>query len=197
MWKFLLDPVIQAIFFLIAVGALAFVAWDLYDEARNPSPTMAFSRRRREPPASEPPASGPPRGRTRVEASVEVWTDAQGDVHGSVLRGPCQARRLEELSREECEAQAAYCREHDPAAAVGLDAYIRFRFGPRRRHEAPRPEGGMTRAAAFAELGLGEGASEAQVHAAWRAMIKQHHPDHGGSHARAARINQAKAVLEG
>jgi hypothetical protein len=192
MWKFLLDPVIQGLFFLMAASALAFVAWDLFDEARNPSPTMAFNRRRREAPRTEA-----PRPRAQVEPSVETWTDAQGDTQGRVLRGPCRGRRLDELSREECDAQAAYCREHDPAAAVALESYVRFRFGQRRRYEAPRPEGGMTRAAAFAELGLGEGASDAQIHAAWRAMMKKHHPDHGGSHARAARINQAKAVLEG
>ncbi len=55
----------------------------------------------------------------------------------------------------------------------------------------------MTRAAALAELGLRDGASEAEIHSAYRALIKKHHPDHGGSHARAARINQAKAALEG
>jgi hypothetical protein len=194
MWTFLLDPVIQGLFFLLAVGALAYVAWDLFDEARNPSPRMAFARRKREPPRTEA-----PRARIRVEASVEFWTDVQGEIHGRVTRGPCRGRRLEELSQDECEAQAAYCREHDPTAAVGVEGYIRFRFGPRGRPEPPpKPEsGGMTRAAAFAELGLAEGASEAEIQAAWRALMKKHHPDHGGSHARAARINQAKAALEG
>jgi hypothetical protein len=191
MWTFLLDPVIQGLLFLLAVSALAFVVWDLYDEARNPSPATPLGRRR------EPPRSEPPRARTRVESSVEMWTDVQGEIHGRVLRGPSRGQRLDELSREDCEAQAAYCREHDPAAAVGVENYVRFRFGPRRRYEPPRPDGGMTRAAALAELGLQEGASEAEVHAAWRAMIKTHHPDHGGSHAKAARINQAKAALEG
>jgi len=194
MWKFLLDPVIQGLLFLLAVAALAYVGWDLYDEARNPSPAMPFVRRRRETPRPAPAAARP---RMRVEPSVETWTDAQGETQGRVQRGPCRGRRLDELSREDCEAQVGYCRDHDPASAVAMESYIRFRFGPQRRYEPPPPQGGMTRGAALAELGLAEGASEAEIHAAYRAMIKQHHPDHGGSHAKAARINQAKAALEG
>jgi hypothetical protein len=194
MWKFLLDPVIQGLLFLLAVAALAYVGWDLYDEARNPSPAMPFARRRPEPPR----AAAAARPRVRLEPSVETWTDAQGETQGRVLRGPCRGRRLDELSREDCDRQAGYCREHDPASALAMESYIRFRFGAQRRYEPPPPpQGGMTRAAALAELGLREGASEADIHAAYRTMIKLHHPDHGGSHAKAARINQAKAALEG
>jgi len=193
MWKFLLDPVIQGLLFLLAVAALAYVGWDLYDEARNPSPAMPFARRRREPQRAAAAAARP---RVRLEPSVESWTDAQGETQGRVLRGPCRGRRLEELSREDCDRQATYCRDHDPGAALAMESYIRFRFGPQRRYEPP-PQGGMTRGAALAELGLTEGASDAEIHAAYRSMIKLHHPDHGGSHAKAARINQAKAALEG
>lgn len=192
MWKFLLDPVIQGLLFLLAVAALAYVGWDLFDEARSPSAAMPSVRRRREPPRQAAAA----RPRVRLEPSVETWTDAQGETQGRVQRGPCRGRRLDELNREDCERQAVYCRDHDPAAAVALESYIRFRFGPQRRYE-PQPAGGITRGAALAELGLREGASEADIHAAYRAMIKLHHPDHGGSHAKAARINQAKAALEG
>jgi len=40
---------------------------------------------------------------------------------------------------------------------------------------------------ALAELGVQEGASEAEIRAAYWAMIAQHRPDRGGSHAKAAR----------
>ncbi len=131
----------------------------------------------------------------RPEASVEIWTNAQGETCGRVRRGPCRGMRLEEMSREECEAQAAYCREHDPSAAAALEGFMRQRFAQRRRADPPRAEGAMTRTSALAELGLEEGASQADIHSAYRKLIMKHHPDHGGSHAKAARLNQARDLL--
>ena len=192
MWKFLLDPVFQALAFLLTLAALAFVAWDLYDSARDPTPASNFAARRRERPREAP----PPRPRVHVEPSAEIWTDGQGETRGRVRRGPCRGMKLEDMSREQCEAQAAYARDHDPATAAGLETFIRHKFGTQRRYDA-RPAGGLTRAEALAELGLSEGATTADVHAAYRALIKKHHPDHGGSHAKAARINQAKDLLAG
>jgi DnaJ-domain-containing protein 1 len=192
MWKFLLDPVFQTIAFLLTLAALGFVVWDLYEDAGDPAPSPGYVGRRRE----KPRQAEAPRRRTRVEPSVEIWTDAQGRTHGRVRRGPCRGMKLEDMSREECDTQAAYVREHDPAASVGLESFIRHRFGAQRRYE-PRPTGGITRAEALAELGLSEGATAADIQAAYRALIKRHHPDHGGSHAKAARINQAKELLVG
>ena len=193
MWTFLLDPVTQGIFALFAVGALGYVSWDLYDEAQNPSPSGAFKRRRR----AEPQPTFTPRPRAKTDACVETWRDAAGDLQGRVTRGPARNLRLDELSRSQCEAQIAYARDHDPSSVEILQAYVRQRFEPKRRYEPPRRDGEMTRGDALAELGLREGASEAEIHAAWRGLIKRHHPDHGGSHAKAARINAAKAALEG
>jgi hypothetical protein len=193
MWTFLLDPVFQGLAFLLAFGALGFVAWDLYDEARDPSPAAPFARSRRATPRRAP----PPRAKAYFEPSVEIWTDSQGETRGRVRRGPCRGMKLEEMSREECEAQAAYAREHDPPAAAALESYIRLRFARRRRYETQRADGEMSRAQAYAELGLGEGASAAEIHAAYRKLIKTHHPDHGGSHAKAARLNRAKDLLVG
>jgi hypothetical protein len=192
MWKFLLDPVFQALAFLLTLGALAYVAWDLYDEARDPSPASNLRARRREPPRE----AAPQRKRVHVEPSIEIWTDGQGETRGRVRRGPSRGLKLEEMSREQCDAQAIYARNHDPAAAVGLDAFIRQKFGTQRRYEA-NPASGLSRMQALAELGLSDGATAADVQAAYRALIKQHHPDHGGSHAKAARINQAKDLLAG
>jgi DnaJ domain len=191
MWKFLLDPGVQALAFLIAVSALAYVAWDLFEDGGNPSPVSAAARRRR----AQPSGSEPPRRRPQFESSLEMWTDGVGETRGRVRRGPCRNMRLEEMSRAECETQAAYAREHDPAAAVALETYIRHRFGREPRFE-PKP-GGLSRAEALAELGLGEGASVNDIHSAYRKLIKKHHPDHGGSHAKAARLNQAKDLLAG
>ena len=188
MWTFLLDSGVQTVIFLVAAAALGLVVWDLYDGARDPAPAMRFARRR---PVAPPPA--PKRERVHVEPSVQIWTDGSGETRGSVRRGPSQGMRLEDMSREECEAQCAYCRQHDYPAAIALEAYIRARF----RRERPRAAGASARDKALAELGLAGGATEADIHAAYLTMIKRHHPDHGGSTARAARINQAKDLLLG
>ena len=55
----------------------------------------------------------------------------------------------------------------------------------------------MTRAEAFAVLGLAEGASGAEIQAAHRRLIQRVHPDVGGSADLAARINRAKDILLG
>ena len=189
MWTFLLDPGVQAVAFLVAATALGFVAFDLYMDARDPAPPQRFARRRR--PAAPPP--GPARERVHVEPSVHIWIDAAGETRGSVRRDPCQGMRLEDMNREECEAQCAYCRQHDYPAAIALEAYIRARF----RRERPRAAVASARGQALAELGLAESAAEADIHAAYLTLIKRHHPDHGGSTAKAARINQAKDFLLG
>ena len=55
--------------------------------------------------------------------------------------------------------------------------------------------GAMSRKEALEVLGLAEGASAADIIRAHRALMKKFHPDHGGSTALAARVNQAKDVL--
>ena len=55
----------------------------------------------------------------------------------------------------------------------------------------------MTKADAYDILGLEAGASEQDIIAAHRRLMKQFHPDQGGSDYLAARINQAKDLLLG
>jgi hypothetical protein len=61
----------------------------------------------------------------------------------------------------------------------------------------PRGTGAMSRAEALSVLGLSEGATPDEIRAAHRRLIKQSHPDKGGSSYLAAKINQAKDVLLG
>jgi hypothetical protein len=88
----------------------------------------------------------------------------------------------------------------DSDSARLLETYLDRRFGPDWRSApefAASPRSSMTRAEAFAVLGLSEGASEDEIRAAHRRLILQTHPDKGGSDYLAAKINEAKDVLLG
>ena len=55
--------------------------------------------------------------------------------------------------------------------------------------------GKMGRAEALDVLGLVDPVSDADVRAAWVQMMRAAHPDGGGSHGLASRVNQARDVL--
>ncbi len=148
--------------------------------------------------------SGARGGSSAVEtASVRMTLDhASGDMDGEVLRGPYEGKRLSELTRPEVEEILASALNDDPDAAALLHAYIERRFGDRSSASADEAGGSggggpMTRADALNVLGLQDGASDDDVRAAHRRLMKAIHPDAGGSGWLAAQINQAKEVLLG
>jgi DnaJ homolog subfamily C member 19 len=61
----------------------------------------------------------------------------------------------------------------------------------------PPRSGAMTREEAYQVLGLQPGASEAEIRAAHRRLMRSAHPDSGGSDWVAARVNQARDTLMG
>jgi hypothetical protein len=143
-------------------------------------------------------------GWAKTHHVLETYFNTEtGSMSGYVLEGPFAGRRLEDLSRTECMRLHELCRMEDPEAASFLEAYMTYRYaggGEAQQRRAPRPppstgDGPMTYESAYAILGLQVGASDTEVHKAHRALIKKHHPDRGGSHAQAARINQAKDML--
>ena len=162
-----------------------------------------------------------PRGWSRASPFLETFEDLNsGALSGLVVSGMFAGRRLEDLSRSECLRLSEICRDaNDDYGMWFLQSYLNRRFagaagtrggaGGRKeeepaksRHAPPPPfespeDGSMTRERAYATLGLGVGASEAEIHNAHRAMIKKYHPDHGGTDAQAALINRAKDVLLG
>lgn len=137
-------------------------------------------------------------------ATIEMRLDLDtGAISGSVFAGPYQGRALSSLDRPECLRLLEICERDDPEGARLLETYLDRRFSGWREadegeSQARRSAGGsgsMTHDEAYEVLGLAKGARAEEIIRAHRALMKKIHPDHGGSTALAARVNQAKDVL--
>ncbi len=143
-----------------------------------------------------------------------------GTMEGTVREGPYRGRRLEELREEELLDLWRACRAEDEQSTQVLEAWLDRVHGPawreaagagddaagggedaRARAESAGQRGatgaGMTVEEAYEILGLAPGASDAEIRSAHRRLMRQFHPDHGGSNYLAAKINQAKELLLG
>jgi hypothetical protein len=140
--------------------------------------------------------------RTEVRTTfLQAWIDhGTGDVGGTVLTGRFAGRALDRLSDSELLDLHEECTGDADSLRV-LEAYLDRRLNVDWRTARQPPPGGprtdMTRAEALAVLGLAEGASEQEIKAAHRRLIRRTHPDAGGTADLAARINRAKDVLVG
>ena len=144
--------------------------------------------------------------RTEVHtAFLKAWIDhGTGDVGGTVLSGRFAGRTLDRLSDSELLDLHEECRGDADSLRV-MEAYLDRRLNVDWRTarqpppgSAPRgPRSDMTREEALAVLGLAEGATEEEIKAAHRRLIRRTHPDAGGTADLAARINRAKDVLIG
>ena len=125
-----------------------------------------------------------------------------GAMDGRITKGEYAGRRLEEMETEEIFEMFA---EVDPESAALLEAYLDRRApGWREGADADTgrgegesgPVGGpMTQEEAYEVLGLAPGASDADIRAAHRTLMKRLHPDRGGTTYLAAKINEAKDLL--
>jgi len=147
---------------------------------------------------------GAPRISEVRSAAIAMRLDRDtGRMSGTVLAGPYAGRELDDLPRDACLALWRYCRSDDSQGAALVEAYLDRRFAGWREAQqgdgdaGPRGGGGgaMTRDEAYEILGLPKGAGREEIVAAHRSLMKKLHPDHGGSTALAARVNQAKDVL--
>lgn len=129
-----------------------------------------------------------------------------GTMDGDVLSGRYAGCRLSQMSDgqvlnfwRECAGEAD--------SRLLVEAYLDRRC-PRWREDIERDgnagpgeagrarrSGPMTEEEAYEVLGLSPGAPEAQIRAAHRRLMKQMHPDQGGSTFLAAQLNEAKDVL--
>lgn len=137
-------------------------------------------------------------------AAIEMKLDRDtGRMSGAVVAGPYSGCALDDMARPECVAVWRYCRSDDPQGAGLVEAYLDRRFPGWREAaqgdgDARRGNGGngaMTRDEAYEILGLPKGAGREEIVASHRRLMKKLHPDHGGTTALAARVNQAKDVL--
>jgi DnaJ-domain-containing protein 1 len=97
------------------------------------------------------------------------------------------------------------CQSASDQSASLLEAYLdrthadwRTRAGSHQSYGGPPPPSAMmSREEAYAVLGLKPNCEEKEIRDAHRRLMKQYHPDRGGSDYLAAKINQAKDVLVG
>ncbi|HEX3537853.1 MAG TPA: DnaJ domain-containing protein [Stellaceae bacterium] len=131
-----------------------------------------------------------------------------GAMTGTVLRGRFTGMRLDELGPAELLALLRECRAEDEDSARLLEAYL-DRTDPNWREEMAGERAGSTGSRAqpaapdvtveeaWAILGLSPGADAEAIKAAHHRLMKQMHPDHGGTDYLATKINRARDVLLG
>jgi hypothetical protein len=126
-----------------------------------------------------------------------------GTMSGTVLQGRFAGMRLDELRPPELLLLLRECRAEDEEAARLLEAYLdRVRSDWRDEMAGEQPRGGpppsspdVTVDEAYAILGLAPGADAEAIKAAHHRLMKQLHPDHGGTDYLASKINRARDVL--
>lgn len=129
-----------------------------------------------------------------------------GAVDGRVLAGQFSGANLIDLGEDETRALIAEI-ESDPDSSHLLESWLDANRAGWREYFAQTGAGENAnqsstpsadpRAEAYEVLGLKPGASDAEIKAAHRELMKALHPDHGGSSYLAAKINQARDRLLG
>ncbi len=149
---------------------------------------------------------GPATGQTsEVETPVLRMTldHDTGTMTGTVLRGQFAGMRLDELGRADLLALLRECRAADEESARLVEAYL-DRIHPDWHDDlAGERTGSRTQATgadltveeAYEILGLSPGADAEAIKAAHHRLMKQLHPDHGGTDYLAMKINRARDVL--
>ena len=131
-----------------------------------------------------------------------------GVMTGEVLAGQFAGRRLEDLALTEARTLWREVAAADEQSRQVLESYLDRIYGDGWRDaasggagegaagsSASAAGGPMTPAEARAVLGVGPDADAETIRAAYRRLMKQVHPDHGGSDYFAMKLNEARRVL--
>lgn len=124
-----------------------------------------------------------------------------GAMDGDVLSGPLKGRKLSSLTPPELKSFHQLCASTPDQSRALFEAWLdRCRAGWRDAWGSPERAGSggggkMSRKEALAVLGLPDGAAADDIRSAHRRLMKDFHPDRGGSDYLAAKINEAKDVL--
>jgi len=124
-----------------------------------------------------------------------------GTMEGEVLSGPSKGRRLSQLAESDLRAFHMLCTGSADQSRALFEAWL-DRNKPEWRAawgqgaaSAKSTSGPMSRDEALAVLGLKSGATEEEIRTAHRRLMKDFHPDKGGSDYLASKINAAKDTL--
>ena len=124
-----------------------------------------------------------------------------GKMTGQVLAGPFKGARLEEMDPNDLQSLYNYCARASDQSVSLLEAWL-DRNNPAWRETWKGAEkarqsstGAMSHDEALAVLGLRAAATNEDIKNAHRRLMKDFHPDRGGSDYLAAKINQAKDIL--
>lgn len=122
-----------------------------------------------------------------------------GEMLGKVLKGNFEGRILSDLSFEDLMEFLYECRNDEQTVQV-LGAYLDRNYDTDWRQSSSENKkksasGEMSRAQALDILGLEEEAGVQEIKKAHQRLMKQNHPDRGGSTFLASQINHAKDVL--
>jgi DnaJ domain len=124
-----------------------------------------------------------------------------GKMTGTVISGPLKGTNLEAMSSTDLRSLYDYCAQASDQSISLLEAWL-DRNKPEWRETWTGTDkakqagtGVMSRDEALSVLGLKPGATSEDIKNAHRRLMKDFHPDRGGSDYLAAKINQAKDIL--
>lgn len=146
--------------------------------------------------------AGQSQSRVRTKSLHMTLDHASGKMDGDIIAGEFSGRRLSELSTEELKRYYQECTSADPEAIRVLQAYVAreradWEDAPSDQATSEQAKLGdaVTVREAYDILGLAPGATKAEVTQAHRSLMKQFHPDKGGSNYLASKVNEAKKIL--
>jgi hypothetical protein len=133
--------------------------------------------------------------------SMELDHDS-GSMSGTVLSGPNKGKMLVELSDVALKDFHVLCQGAMDQSLALFEAWLdrakpdwRKAWGGAANGKARSAGGTMTPEEALSVLGLKNGATEDDIKSAHKRLMKEFHPDKGGSDYLAAKINAAKDAL--